>query len=194
MKAVAVVSVLMAIALLTGSAVHAVTIDSSWGWDASYPASNTIDGVYGTANRGKANATGWAIYDLGVATPISKVRMCAPTLGGTAPQNVNPTSSSITFSNDKVNWSNLPTTWSCPALESANRIDMSEIAIAQTACYRYVKWLTIPGGQVAVVSGFRICKVCVIEQVQNPETSTLAGYTVISDLIGNPERTSLEFV
>lgn len=170
--------------LLASAAVWAVTVDSSAGWDGSAPASNTIDGVFGSANKGKANPAAWVVFDFGVATPITKVRMCAPTYSGSGSQTVNPTLSTFGFSNDKSTWQ-LATTWNCPALESTNRVDMSEIAVSQAAGYRYMKWTTISGGQVGeffFVAGPQLA----VREMAQDTTHSNGGHAAWQTVDGNP--------
>ena len=120
--------------------IAAVTIDSSSGFNASYPAANTIDGIYGNSNMGWAAYTpAWAIYDFG-ANPqtIRKFRITPPLYGGVPPQTYNPMGGTIEFSNDKVNWT-AAINWIMPALESIGRTDYSEVALPSPMTYRYVR-------------------------------------------------------
>ena len=134
---------------LCAGVLDGVSIDSSSGFNASYPASNLVDGVYGSANMAWATTSGaWVIFDLGSeGQSFLKVRITPPRYGGTPPANFNPTIATLEFSDDKSTWTD-PIPWSAPLLESIGTTDWSETAMPGVITARYVRFSYVTAGRI----------------------------------------------
>jgi len=119
----------------------ATTVDSSSGFaNANYPASKTVNGIWGTSDMAQISVSNaWVIYDLGANPQVtSKFRITPPRYGGTPPSTFNPQSGTIEFSDDKSTWTTA-IAWTMPALESVLRTDFSEVALPDPVQKRYVR-------------------------------------------------------
>ena len=188
-KCIVILGVLALTALAVCPAL-AVTVDSSWGWyDAAYPVTNTVDGIYANSNMGMAiQSNAWVIYDFGTATTVSKVRVTPPQYGGSGSQTFNPPTGTFEFSNDKIIWSS-PIAYSAPQLDSVVRTDFAECAMPQAMNARYAR-LTIPNasgndriGEIFFLSSPQLA---IWEMNQDGTYSSIPAYVAYNTVDGNP--------
>lgn len=144
--------VAMVCAQVNAGVLTGVTIDSSYGFHATYSAAKLVDGVT-AANFAHVNdnTAGWVIFDLGDGgQTFSKARMSAASYGGTVSQTFSPNAGTLEYSNDKSTWSAVRN-WSAARLESAQGYlpDFSEDSFGESVTARYVRWNVnrlVPGG------------------------------------------------
>lgn len=171
---------------LCNVATAAVTVDSSYGFtNANYPASKTVNGIWGTADMAQISVSNaWVIYDLGINPQIiSKFRITAPRYGGTPPSTFNPQSGTIEFSDDKSTWTTA-ISWTMPALESVLRTDFAEVALPDPMQKRYVRLILSAWSRIAEIFFIESPQLAVWKMAQ--DTTSTNSYPALNTCDGDP--------